>query len=91
MKANFWWMALLGALVSFFVIMEVVEAIVYGLSPEQVKTSGYLAAGILVVAGAAGVAAGIWIRKKKPVLSGALVGSFTVALVLGILTFIFGP
>lgn len=91
MKADFWWMALLGALVSFFVIMGVVEAIIDPLPREQVVTVGYFVAAILVAVGAAGLTAGIWIRKKKPLLSGALVGFSSVAAVLGILTFIVGP
>lgn len=91
MKADFWWMALLCAFVSFVVIMGVVEAILDGLPPERFKTSGYLAAGILIAVGAAGLTAGIMIRKKKPLLSGALVGFSSVAAVMGILTFIVGP
>jgi hypothetical protein len=91
MKAEFWGMALLCAFVSFVVIMGVVEATLDGLPPERFKTLGYLVAGILVAAGAAGITAGIRIRKKKPMLSGALVGFFGIAVVLGILTFIVGP
>ena len=91
MKSEFWWMVLLGALVSFFVIMAVGEATFDRLPPERVKSLGYLVGGILVAAGAAGVATGIIIRKKKPMLSGAMVGFFSVAAVMGTLTFIVGP
>jgi len=91
MKAEFWGMALLCAFVSFVVIMGVVEATLDGLPPERFKALGYLVAGILVAVGAAGAAAGIWIHKKKPVLSGALVGFSSVAAVMGVLTFIVGP
>jgi hypothetical protein len=91
MKGGFWWMALLGAIVSFFVIMGVMGAILDPLPPGRFKSAGYLAAAILIAVGAAGLTAGIWIRKKKPLLSGALVGFSSVAAVFGVLTFIVGP
>lgn len=91
MKANFWGTAIGCALISLILFWGVLEGIFHDLPPSRVQTLGYKVAVILAFMGIAGIAIGMKILKKRPVIAAVLIGFFAVPVGIAMLTFIVGP
>ena len=95
MKLKLWAIAIGCALLSLLILWVVIEGISHqrelnGKSWPDQERAGWLA-GILALAGMAGIAGGIKTFQKRRGLGAGLTGFFLVPLVLAIIVLIFGP
>jgi len=94
-KLKLWAIAIACALLSLLILWVVIEGIshrhVLNGRPWPDQELGNWLAGILALAGIAGIAGGIKTFKKRRRLGAGLIGFFFIPLILAILVFIIGP